>query len=289
MPKYKHPLIYILTFRHKSKGVENMLLYHGTPSQLVGAPQPVSPTVQNRTKPRPTDFGTGMYLTEDRDFASLKSCTTAQHSAFLYKFNVDENKLKKLKVYKFEKADLRWLMFLTYNRHIWGVGHAPKFFLSLYKKFKSVDVIIGPTADDKCFSVMKRYITKGISSTYYERKLGHNLLLSYMRATNFYNQFTFATKRACSLLDIVDIKELSLDEKIKNIELNNERAKAMIKTIDKIDEQVPIGEEGYNFDDLLNWINKNEYEWDTIPVDDYDLKYDVANISEYGWGDYNVR
>lgn len=259
---------------------------------MIGNPQPVSPTTLNRTKPKPTDFGEGMYLTDDQSFAAIKACTTPQREAYVYRFEVVDHRMSDLNIYHFYTADLRWLLFIAYNRHKLRYEHAPIFCSSLEKRFRNTDIIIGPTADDRFFSKMNEYIAQtstdsviNIMSKYRQRRLGHNLILAYMRATNYGNQYTFLTQRACDLLQNTKVKRLQQQERNQSIIISNIRASAMVQAMSDIDYQFPVGQEGYSFELLMQWINKNGFTWDTIPTDDYDLDYDMVHIDDYDWSD----
>lgn len=79
--------------------------------------------------------------------------------------------------------------------------HAEVYYTSNFYKFMAdsfppVDIIAGPTADDKLFSILKDYMNPKAGY----RGLGHNLLLSVLRAANYPKQYVFKTEQACLLL-----------------------------------------------------------------------------------------
>lgn len=112
---------------------ENLILYHGS-NEKVSLPK----VDCGRTD---VDFGKGFYLTADLDMASKWACRKAISIVSEYKIS-----LKGLKVYKF-KADKEWLDFVMSNRNMYPFP----------EKYKSYDVLIGPTADDRLFNTLELY------------------------------------------------------------------------------------------------------------------------------------
>ena len=112
---------------------ESMILYHGS-NEIVNSPM----VDYGRTD---VDFGKGFYMTADCDMASKWACRKATSVVNEYIIN-----FKDLKVYRF-KADKEWLDFVELNRNM---DPFPD-------KYKSYDVLIGPTADDKLFGTLELY------------------------------------------------------------------------------------------------------------------------------------
>ena len=118
-----------------------MLLYHGS-DVIVDEPKIFKGN-------RPLDFGEGFYLTTSREQAEqwAKRVALRNNSASSYisvfDFN-DAEVSKKLKVIRFERADEDWLKFVCSNRQ--GKTYGGDY-----------DIVIGPVADDKVYSVVLRY------------------------------------------------------------------------------------------------------------------------------------
>lgn len=118
-----------------------MLLFHGS-DVIVDEPKIFKVN-------RPLDFGEGFYLTTNREQAGqwAKRVALRNNSASgyisIFDFN-DAEASNKLKVIHFERADADWLRFVCSNRQ----GQ-------LYSE--DYDMVIGPVADDKVYSVVLRY------------------------------------------------------------------------------------------------------------------------------------
>ena len=111
-----------------------MILYHGS---NVVIKNPIS------TKGRSdVDFGSGFYLTADKNMARKWASNKNQSIVNVYEVNLSMLKVKQL------HADDEWLDYVIYNRT--NVGKKP-FNDSNY------DVIVGPTADDKLFATIDLY------------------------------------------------------------------------------------------------------------------------------------
>ncbi len=118
-----------------------MVLYHGS-SMIVDEPKIFEGN-------RPLDFGEGFYLTTNKEQAKQWARRVALRNnseiCYISLFDFDyEDAIKELSVIRFDKADKEWLEFVCSNRR--GV-----------KNGKEYDVVIGPVADDKVYSVVIRY------------------------------------------------------------------------------------------------------------------------------------
>lgn len=95
---------------------------------------------------RPLDFGGGFYLTSNKEQAQrwAKRVMLRNNSPVGYVgvFDFDEkNADKDLNVLRFNSATREWLEFVCSNRSGKGIGH-------------NYDIVIGPVADDKVYSVI---------------------------------------------------------------------------------------------------------------------------------------
>lgn len=118
-----------------------MILYHGS-NMIVDEPKIFKGN-------RPLDFGEGFYLTTNKEQAKQWAKRVALRNnseiSYISTFDFDyENASKNLSIIRFNKADKKWLEFVCSNRR--GVGCD-----------KEYDIVIGPVADDKVYSVVIRY------------------------------------------------------------------------------------------------------------------------------------
>ena len=118
-----------------------MKLYHGS-DVIVDDPKIFEPN-------RPLDFGGGFYLTSSKEQAQKWAQRVAQRNnseiGIVNFFDFDLRKAQQeLVILRFQQATREWLEFVCGNRC--GRGHE-----------RDYDVVIGPVADDKVYSVMIRF------------------------------------------------------------------------------------------------------------------------------------
>lgn len=118
-----------------------MKLYHGS-DVIVDNPKILAAN-------RPLDFGGGFYLTSNKEQARKWALRVAQRNGsdvgFISSFEFDlEKALKELMVLRFNNATKEWLEFVCCNRS----GQ-------VYER--DYDIVIGPVADDKVYSVVVRF------------------------------------------------------------------------------------------------------------------------------------
>lgn len=158
-----------------------MKLYHGS-NTAVKKPQIIE-------SDRRLDFGTGFYLTSSRDQAERWAELSAERrnvgKPILSVYDFDESQLKELKVLTFEKADKKWLNFISANRD--GNVADDKY-----------DLIIGPVANDRTMPVIRLYLAKVYTVSETLRRLLPQKLQ---------NQYTFKTEKALNLLTLVEVVE----------------------------------------------------------------------------------
>ncbi|MGL4346277.1 MAG: DUF3990 domain-containing protein [Cellulosilyticaceae bacterium] len=124
-----------------------MKLYHGS-KQVIKSPS------YNGSRDK-TDFGRGFYLTPDE--AQAQRWAVRGNTPIVNCYDID---LEKLVVHRFELG-LEWLLFIIYNRKIGNFAQEV-----LKKRFtflEEVDVIMGPTADDKMYNTLEEFFDGDIS------------------------------------------------------------------------------------------------------------------------------
>ena len=118
-----------------------MKLYHGS-DVIVDNPKIIDAN-------RPLDFGDGFYLTTNKEQAQKWANRVAQRNGSdvgyvnCYEFDLDKAE-KDLVILRFNGATQEWLEFVCANRR----GKAYK---------ESYDMVIGPVADDRVYSVVIRF------------------------------------------------------------------------------------------------------------------------------------
>ena len=118
-----------------------MKLYHGS-DVIVDVPKIIEAQ-------RPLDFGGGFYLTSNKEQAQRWAKRVAMRNnspeSYLSVFEFDLKRAdKELVVLRFDGASREWLEFICKNRSGRGSG-------------RDYDIVIGPVADDKVYSVVIRF------------------------------------------------------------------------------------------------------------------------------------
>lgn len=155
-----------------------IILYHGS-NQPVYRPR----VDQNRFT---TDFGKGFYLTTSRSqaekWAQRKAKYLGRPILNKYVFNIDQKDLKILTY----QADISWVKFIIQNR-----THSFKI---------NADIVIGPTADGKLFSVISYWKHGNLD-------LGEALL--QLKPKIYAKQYCFKTIKALQALKFLEKENLN--------------------------------------------------------------------------------
>ncbi|MCC8150131.1 MAG: DUF3990 domain-containing protein [Lachnospiraceae bacterium] len=159
-----------------------MLLYHGS-NIAVEKPQII-------IADRRLDFGAGFYLTSSYEQAARWADLTMQRrgngTQIVSVYELDEEKLNTLFVYKFEQASVEWLKFVSNNRNDISFSD-------------NHDIVIGPVANDRTMPVLRRYF----SGVYTEEEAIRRLLPQKLK-----DQYAFKTEKAISILAFKEAKLL---------------------------------------------------------------------------------
>ena len=220
---------------------------------------------------RSLDFGDGFYLTEDFDFACLRSCAGPLATSYIYRYNFDEDKLRdRLNIFEFDGPNLQWLLFVAYGRNILTVDMAPKLYNEILDFEHQWDVIIGPTANDRFYGMCKAFLSP--TNKYLE--LNHLMLLDILAQTNISKQTVLKTEKACSMVQELHVKEATPAERSSYEELVDIRAVENVALTDKLYDEakknlVHYARNGLNFRDLLHHITDAGYSF--IDLQDTEL------------------
>lgn len=137
------------------------------------------------------DFGVGFYTTTSYEQAERWAKTKMRREnkdigyVSIYEFDYEKAK-KETKIYKFSKADMEWLKFVTNNRK--GVFSE-----------KLVDMNIGPVADDNVYESI-RFFETGI--------LDAKQTVKRLKTEKLQDQWVFHTDKILEYLKFIEYKEI---------------------------------------------------------------------------------
>ena len=137
------------------------------------------------------DFGVGFYTTTSYQQAERWARTKMRREnkdigyVSIYEFDYESAK-KDTKIYKFLKADMEWLKFVTNNRK------------GLFSE-KTVDMNIGPVADDNVYESI-RFFETGI--------LDAKQTVKRLKTEKLQDQWVFHTDKILKYLKFVEFKEV---------------------------------------------------------------------------------
>ncbi len=164
-----------------------MIIYHGS-CDLVEKPE-------IREGDTYLDFGTGFYTTTSYEqavrWAHIKMRRQNQSIGYVsvYEFDLDTAE-KETVIERFESADMTWLSFVVGNRR----GE---------KSDNSVDMHIGPVADDNVYRSIRLFETGVLDAEETVKRLKTELL---------HDQWTFHTEKMLSYLTFKEAKEVTEEE-----------------------------------------------------------------------------
>lgn len=154
-----------------------MILYHGTNADF-------DKIDLSKSKPN-KDFGQGFYLSREYTQAMTMAKTKVDQLEtgipVVQTYEVDEVKMDKLRVLRFEDYTEEWAQFILMNRNN-----------ASSKPAHDYDIVIGPIANDRVGVQLWKYETKAIDLP----TLVHNL--RNMKGITF--QYFFGTEQAVKLL-----------------------------------------------------------------------------------------
>ncbi|MBO7572864.1 MAG: DUF3990 domain-containing protein [Bacteroidales bacterium] len=156
-----------------------MILYHGTNAVINNID-----IAQSRVG---KDFGLGFYLTPDKQVAHRQAEQKFEQfgmgEVLVYKYFIDEEALKTLKVLRFDDYSLDWARFVLSNRRNRS-----------RQQIHEYDIVKGPIADDVVGYQIRR-VEEGIISEeqFLEEIKFHTVTIQYL----------FATQKAINLLQAI--------------------------------------------------------------------------------------
>lgn len=152
-----------------------MIVYHGSSIEVKNPDISIGRT--------DIDFGQGFYVTKDKRMAEKWAAGKAMSINNMYELNFDGLNVITLGLTQ------QWLDFIAYNR-----GYSEQSF-----DISDVDVIIGPTADDKMFNTI---------SSYLEGDLSAEKAIKYLNIVGYSNQIVLKTERAVDNISFIKSLEI---------------------------------------------------------------------------------
>lgn len=156
-----------------------MVLYHGS---NVEVPEPRLLKIQ-----RNLDFGKGFYTTTDlrqaTTWAKRVAARLRQSEGFVTVYELDDTKLRDLRILSFARPSVDWLHFVSESRK----GE---------KMMEEWDLVIGPVANDQTMPVLALYL----DGMYNEKEAIKRLLPQKLK-----DQYAFKSEKAICLLEYKEV------------------------------------------------------------------------------------
>ena len=172
--------------------MKDMILYHGSRGGLDGKIAPIS-----RAR---TDFGKGFYLgTND---LQAKGLICNEEDAVFYTVKLKLSEIPEERILTLTGKD--WLYTVLANRKKVPQFNELKIAEEYLDLMEQYDVIIGPIADDRMNTAIKRFIENGLTDKGLE---------ACLKSVNYGYQFVLKTPFACDKIEIISSYELSEKEK----------------------------------------------------------------------------
>ena len=171
-------------------GSGNVLLYHGSKSGIIGDIKPISREL--------CDFGKGFYMGTIPLQPLTLICNFPNAKLYTVKAN-----LTGLRVLEIE-VGIDWALLIAYHRgkleHIKGSN--------IYQKYAGLltgcDIVVGDIVNDRMFVVLDRFFSGEITDT---------ALIGSLSTLKLGKQYVALTKKACSQIEIIEVKAVSQNER----------------------------------------------------------------------------
>lgn len=174
----KKASVKMITENDKEYSPAMLSVYHGS-NQKIEKPN----LSHSRTN---IDFGKGFYLTSDEKMA--KKWASNKQSSIVNHYVINESFVG-LRVARLNAGE-EWLDFVAYNR-----GMSEETF-----DVSGIDVIIGPTADDKLYKTLERF---------FDNTLTRNEAIKCLTSLRYSNQIVLKTQKAVDTLIYIKAQELT--------------------------------------------------------------------------------
>ena len=165
---------------------ENLVLYHGSKSGIVGEIAPKSRSM--------CDFGKGFYMGTDPSQPLTLICDEDKPVFYALEFNLDGLKVLNVDI------NLDWAMLIAYYRGYMEEVKGREIYEKYANMAKGYDVILGYIANDRMYRVMKSFFEKEITDV---------ALLHSLSALDLGRQYVAITEKACKQIKILSEKILS--------------------------------------------------------------------------------
>ena len=186
-----------------------MVLFHGTNCKVK------KPELERSR--HDIDFGAGFYLTERYELAAKWACRKNLSVVNQYKIEINS-----LKIHTFG-LDKTWLDFVVGNRNMDPIPGYDKY-----------DVLIGPIADDKLYSIIEMYESDFISA---------ENAIKIMDCMHYGNQVVLKSQASIDNVVFMGCKELQNLEKQEYIEKYKKDKQEATKRTEEMLKRINRGEE----------------------------------------------
>ena len=215
-----------------------------------------------------TDFGQGVYLTDNREFAHLHACAKGA-PGYVYQFDLD---LDGLNVYRFAHTNLQWLLYVAFNRGSFARTMAPELHDDINKFKADYDVIIGPTANDRYYNFLQYFLSY---RTDFILRMGHQTILGILSKTQLPTQYTLLTPKACSQARKIFEKKITDAEFEEYNQKADKRQQMNIEESNRVFDAMQQTNVGYNLEGLVAYLETQKIRFSAIPEQiDYDPQVD---------------
>lgn len=194
-----------------------MKVYHGTSLEIKNPN-----LLHSRTD---IDFGVGFYVTEDKKMA--EKWATGKANSVVNSYELDSTNLHVVHL----GLSKQWLDFVAYNR---GFGN-------ISFDTTNIDIIVGPTADDKMFQTISSYLSGFITA---------DQAIRYLNVAGYSNQIVLKSEKALQKLSFLGSKRiygLQKQELLNQIYLerrmSNKLLQDMIRETEKTKKEVSLQNE----------------------------------------------
>lgn len=215
--------------------MENITLYHGSRSGIIGNIRP-----ESRVK---CDFGKGFYMGTQPMQAKSLVCDEISPVFYTVKFhlkNIPDNRILTL-------SDMDWAFYVLYNRGRLEKANTTNFYKKIAAMDTDKDVVIGPIADDKMGIIMREFARNAITD---------KAMLQCIRCINYGIQYVAKTEYACSQIEIQSKEPLDMNEYKKYQQFSNERKQESENKVDEIRKKYL--REGRYLTEILDECQKQE-------------------------------
>lgn len=163
-------------------------LFHGSKKGICGKIRPISRSF--------CDFGAGFYMGTNPD--QVRGLVSSFPSPFFYELELDADKVGRDNILILDGMD--WVYAVLACRGTVADFNELEVSKKILKKLNSVDLVIGPIADDRMMAAMRRFEANGLTDEGLRRCL---------LAVDYGFQYAAKTQKCCDAIEIISRKGLT--------------------------------------------------------------------------------